>query len=91
MSKRIQEGTGEEHNYGKVKTDVEPGFEDCSTLFNSAESECIERPGDIQRTWSKLEVLKHVRGDLQLKIQIKMAQRRVLKCGTQMHRRTQVR
>ena len=42
-------------NYGKVKTDDEHGFEDCCKIFNGAKLECIELPGDTQRTWSKLE------------------------------------
>ena len=54
MSKRTQGGTGEE-SWHKVKTDDEPGFEDCSKLFNGAEFECIELPGDTQSTQSKLE------------------------------------
>ena len=43
------------NNCGKVKTDDEPGFEDCSKLFNGAKLECIELPRDTQGTWSKLE------------------------------------
>ena len=39
-------------NCSKVEADVEPGFEDCCTVFNSAEFEWIERPGDTQSNQS---------------------------------------
>ena len=54
-SNNVDKDTGRDrrrNNYGKVKTDVEPGFEDCG---NIAEFERIDRPGDTQSTQSKLE------------------------------------
>ena len=57
-SNSVEKDTGRNRrrmNYGKVKTDVEPGFEDCSKHFKRAEFECIEDPGDTQSTLSKLE------------------------------------
>ena len=57
-SNNVEKDTGKNrrrNNDGKVKTDVEPGFEDCSKLFNSAEFEYIERPRDTQSNQSKLE------------------------------------
>ena len=41
--------------------------------------ECVELPGDAQSIQSKLESCSTVRGNLQLKMQIKMTQHRVLK------------
>ena len=67
------------NNYGKVKADVEPGFEDCSKLFNGAEFECIELPGTLKAPCQSLR-LKACTGRLL-----------VLKCGNQMQRRTQAR
>ena len=55
MSKRIQGKKRRSNNYGKVKTDVGPGFEDYSKLFNGAEFECIELLGDTQSTQSQHE------------------------------------
>ena len=81
----------EKKNYGKVKTSVGPGFVDFNKLFYSAEFECIERSMDTQSNQSKLEPYSMCGETLQVKIQIKLTQRRVLKCGKQMQRRTQAR
>ena len=45
-------GNKRRKNCGKVNTDDEPGFEDCSKIFNGAKFECIELPRSTQ---SKLE------------------------------------
>ena len=91
-SNDVEKDTGKNRrrkNYGKVKTSVGPGFVDFSKLFYIAEFECIERSGDTQSNQSKLEPYSMCGETLQVKIQIKPTQRRVLKCGKQMQRRTQ--
>ena len=52
MSKRMQQGTGEEKYCGKVKADVEPGFSHCGKLSYSAEQECIQSPSETHSTQS---------------------------------------
>ena len=52
MSKRMQQGTGEERLVAKSKADVAPGFAFCGKLSCSAELECIQSPGDTQSTQS---------------------------------------
>ena len=81
MSKKNATRNRRGENCGKVKADAG------GKLFNSAEFECISSSGDAQSTQAEFEV----QGDLRLKIQITMMQRRVLKCGNQMQRRTTVR
>ena len=79
----MQEEKGEEIIFGKVEADAEPGFASCSKLFNSARR--------YSKHPVKVWVLWPVEGDLQLKIQIRMTQRRVLKWCNQMQRRKTVR
>ena len=38
---------------GKVKADVELGLTCLNKLFDSAKSDCVEKPGDTQNTLSK--------------------------------------
>ena len=70
------------NNYGKVKTDVLLCFEDCRKHFNGGKFECIKLVIEYLKHFVKVSQL--VRGDLQLKIQIKMTQQLVLKCCKQM-------
>ena len=87
---RIQAGTREERIMAKSRPTLNLASKAAASSSTTQSSSASNVPGIVKQP-VKAWVWKLVRGDLQLKIRIKMTQRRVLKCGNQMQRRRQVR
>ena len=91
MSNRIQEWTVEERKMANSRPTLQLVSKNVASFSTAPSSSASNVPMILKATSQSLSLRECMRRDLQLKIQIKMTQRRVLKCGKQMQRRTQVR
>ena len=93
MAKRMQEEQGEEIIVAKSKPTLNLVSHTAASSLTVPVSSASNRPGKLRapsQQGSNL-IAQKVQGNLPLEVQIKMTQRRVLKCGFQMQKRTNVR